>query len=104
MTVERVCLLRRRAARFCWGAGNSGRQSHRRWRRETMSMGGSDVVLVLAFGLVLLVSVSLSGVAARTVLSTALLFLVAGALIGPGGALASWRSAPMTRLSLCSPT
>lgn len=43
------------------------------------------MVLVLAFGLVLLVSVSLSGVAARTVLSTALLFLVAGALIGPGG-------------------
>jgi hypothetical protein len=43
------------------------------------------VALVLAFGVVLLVSVSLSGVAARTVLSTALLFLVAGALIGPGG-------------------
>ena len=34
---------------------------------------------------VLLVSVSLSGIAARTVLSTALLFLVAGALIGQGG-------------------
>ena len=33
----------------------------------------------------LLISVSLSGVAARTVLSTALLFLVAGALIVPGG-------------------
>jgi len=43
------------------------------------------VALVLAFGVVLLVSVSLSGVAARTVLSTALMFLVAGALIGPGG-------------------
>lgn len=43
------------------------------------------MVLVLAFGLVLLISVSLSGVAARTVLSTALLFLLAGALIGPGG-------------------
>jgi NhaP-type Na+/H+ or K+/H+ antiporter len=43
------------------------------------------VMLVLAFGVVLLISVSLSGVAARTVLSTALLFLVAGALIGPGG-------------------
>ncbi|GGS60263.1 cation:proton antiporter [Actinokineospora fastidiosa] len=43
------------------------------------------MALVLAFGVVLLVSVSLSGVAARTVLSTALLFLVAGALIGPGG-------------------
>lgn len=43
------------------------------------------MALVLAFGIVLLVSVSLSGVAARTVLSTALLFLVAGALIGQGG-------------------
>ena len=43
------------------------------------------MALVLAYGLVLLVSVSLSGVAARTVLSTALMFLVAGALIGPGG-------------------
>ena len=43
------------------------------------------MALVLAFGVVLLVSVSLSGVAARTVLSTALLFLLAGALIGPGG-------------------
>jgi NhaP-type Na+/H+ or K+/H+ antiporter len=43
------------------------------------------VALVLAFGVVLLLSVSLSGVAARTVLSTALMFLLAGALIGPGG-------------------
>ncbi|KOX19723.1 peptidase [Saccharothrix sp. NRRL B-16348] len=43
------------------------------------------MALVLAFGLVLLISVSLSGLAARTVLSTALLFLVAGALIGQGG-------------------
>jgi NhaP-type Na+/H+ or K+/H+ antiporter len=43
------------------------------------------MALVLAFGLVLLVSVSLSGVAARTVLSTALLFLLAGALLGQGG-------------------
>ncbi|WP_216213407.1 cation:proton antiporter [Amycolatopsis aidingensis] len=41
--------------------------------------------LVLAFGVVLLISVSLSGVAARTILSTALLFLLAGALIGGGG-------------------
>ncbi|CAM4421863.1 potassium/proton antiporter [Mycobacterium basiliense] len=40
--------------------------------------------LVLAFGVVLLISVSLSGVAARTVLSSALLFLVAGAVLGPG--------------------
>ncbi|MEV6715236.1 cation:proton antiporter [Lentzea sp. NPDC051208] len=43
------------------------------------------MALVLAFGLVLLVSVSLSGLAARTILSTALMFLVAGALIGQGG-------------------
>jgi len=43
------------------------------------------MALVLAFGVVLLVSVSLSGVAARTVLSTALMFLLAGALIGQGG-------------------
>lgn len=43
------------------------------------------MTLVLAYGIVLLISVSLSGVAARTVLSTALLFLLAGALIGPGG-------------------
>ncbi|MBX7450377.1 cation:proton antiporter [Mycolicibacterium sp. 3033] len=43
------------------------------------------MALVLAFGLVLLISVSLSGLAARTVLSTALLFLAAGALLGPGG-------------------
>ncbi|XVV01255.1 cation:proton antiporter [Actinosynnema sp. CA-248983] len=43
------------------------------------------MALVLAFGVVLLICVSLSGVAARTVLSTALLFLLAGALIGQGG-------------------
>ncbi|NUT48130.1 MAG: sodium:proton antiporter [Saccharothrix sp.] len=43
------------------------------------------MALVLAFGVVLLISVSLSGLAARTVLSTALLFLLAGALIGQGG-------------------
>jgi NhaP-type Na+/H+ or K+/H+ antiporter len=43
------------------------------------------VALVLAFGVMLLISVSLSGLAARTVLSTALLFLVGGALLGPGG-------------------
>lgn len=43
------------------------------------------MALVLAYGVVLLISVSLSGVAARTVLSTALLFLLAGALLGPGG-------------------
>ncbi|MCX2948829.1 cation:proton antiporter [Lentzea sp. NEAU-D7] len=43
------------------------------------------MALVLAFGVVLLISVSLSGLAARTILSTALMFLVAGALIGQGG-------------------
>ncbi|WHT22579.1 cation:proton antiporter [Crossiella sp. CA-258035] len=43
------------------------------------------MALVLAFGVVLLISVSLSGVAARTILSTALLFLLAGALLGQGG-------------------
>lgn len=43
------------------------------------------MALVLAFGVVLLISVSLSGVAARTILSTALLFLVAGAVLGQGG-------------------
>jgi sodium/hydrogen antiporter len=41
------------------------------------------MVLVLAFGVVLLVTVGLSGLAARSVLSTALVFLVAGALVGP---------------------
>jgi NhaP-type Na+/H+ or K+/H+ antiporter len=43
------------------------------------------VALVLAFGVVLLLSVSLSGIAARTILSTALLFLIAGAVLGQGG-------------------
>lgn len=43
------------------------------------------MALILVFGVVLLISVSLSGLAARTVLSTALLFLIAGALIGQGG-------------------
>ncbi|VAZ82030.1 cation:proton antiporter domain-containing protein [Mycobacterium persicum] len=42
------------------------------------------MTLILAFGVVLLISVSLSGVAARTVLSSALMFLVAGAVLGPG--------------------
>ena len=41
--------------------------------------------LVLAFGVVLLIAVSLSGLSARSVLSSALLFLLAGALIGQGG-------------------
>ncbi|MEZ4409325.1 MAG: cation:proton antiporter [Polyangiales bacterium] len=43
------------------------------------------MTIVLAYGLVLLLTVSLSAVAARTVLSTALPFLVAGAVIGRGG-------------------
>ncbi|MCP2244031.1 cation:proton antiporter [Lentzea aerocolonigenes] len=43
------------------------------------------MALVLAFGVVLLISVSLSGLAARTILSTALMFLAAGALIGHVG-------------------
>jgi sodium/hydrogen antiporter len=43
-----------------------------------------DVVLVLTFGVVLLVTVALSGPAAGSVLSTALVFLVAGVLVGPG--------------------
>ncbi|RYZ32755.1 MAG: sodium:proton antiporter, partial [Propionibacteriaceae bacterium] len=42
-------------------------------------------MLVLLFALCLLVSVLVSGVAARTVLSTSLVFLLAGALIGEGG-------------------
>ncbi len=43
------------------------------------------MVLVLVYGAALLVAVLVSGIAARTVLSTALLFLLAGALIGNGG-------------------
>jgi NhaP-type Na+/H+ or K+/H+ antiporter len=42
------------------------------------------MILVLAFGVVLLTTVALSGLAARSVLSTALVFLVAGMLVGPG--------------------
>lgn len=42
------------------------------------------MILVLAFGVVLMTTVALSGLAARSVLSTALVFLVAGALVGPG--------------------
>ncbi len=41
--------------------------------------------LILAFGVTLLVVVLISGFAARTVLSTALLFLVVGAVTGNGG-------------------
>ncbi|GLW55121.1 cation:proton antiporter [Kitasatospora phosalacinea] len=42
------------------------------------------MVLVVVFGAALLVAVLLSGLAARTVLSTSLLFLAAGALVGDG--------------------
>ena len=41
--------------------------------------------IILVFGVTLLVVVLISGFAARTVLSTALLFLLAGALTGNGG-------------------
>ncbi len=43
------------------------------------------MTLVLVFGICLLTAVLVSGIAARTVLSTSLLFLAAGALIGEGG-------------------
>ncbi|MEU9304349.1 sodium:proton antiporter [Streptomyces sp. NPDC048269] len=42
------------------------------------------MVLVFVFGIALLVAVLLSGLAARTVLSTSLLFLLGGALVGEG--------------------
>ncbi|MFJ7965938.1 hypothetical protein [Streptomyces sp. NPDC096324] len=42
------------------------------------------MALVVVFGVALLVSALLSGLAARTVLSTSLLFLVGGALVGNG--------------------
>lgn len=44
------------------------------------------MAIILVFGVTLLVVVLISGFAARTVLSTALLFLAAGALTGNGGA------------------
>ncbi|HET9649182.1 MAG TPA: cation:proton antiporter [Microlunatus sp.] len=43
------------------------------------------MVLVILFGACLLVAVLVSGIAARTVLSTSLIFLLAGALAGEGG-------------------
>ena len=52
--------------------------------RAGLAAEAGAVVLVLVFGLVLLVTVALSGLAARSVLSTALVFLVGGALVGPG--------------------
>ena len=44
------------------------------------------MALILVYGVTLLLVVLVSGFAARTVLSTALLFLVAGAITGTGGA------------------
>ena len=44
-----------------------------------------DVALVLIYGTALLIGVLVSGLAARTVLSTSLLFLATGALVGAGG-------------------
>lgn len=43
-------------------------------------IGGWAMVLVVVFGVALLIAVLLSGLAARTVLSTSFLFLVGGAL------------------------
>jgi len=43
------------------------------------------MILVIVFGVALLVAVLLSGLAARSVLSTSLLFLAGGALVGDGG-------------------
>jgi sodium/hydrogen antiporter len=43
------------------------------------------VVLVSVFGVALVLAVLVSGLAARTVLSTSLLVLVGGAVVGPGG-------------------
>lgn len=43
------------------------------------------VVLVLIYGVTLLVVVLVSGLAARSVLSTSLVFLLAGAVAGDGG-------------------
>ena len=42
------------------------------------------MVLVVVFGVALLIAVLLSGLAARTVLSTSFLFLLGGALVGDG--------------------
>jgi NhaP-type Na+/H+ or K+/H+ antiporter len=42
------------------------------------------MLLVLAFGLLLLVAVLLSDLAARSILSTSVLFLVAGFILGDG--------------------
>jgi sodium/hydrogen antiporter len=51
------------------------------------------MALVAVFGVALLVSVLLSGVAARTVLSTSLVFLLAGVVTGPG--LLGWIDVPV---------
>ncbi|MEO2120097.1 MAG: hypothetical protein ABGW73_10180 [Microbacterium sp.] len=40
--------------------------------------------MVIAFGVALLLAILISGIAHRTVLSTAVLFLIAGFLLGEG--------------------
>ncbi len=56
-----------------------------RWARPCPAgQAGPVLVLVAVFGAALLVSVLVSGLAARTVLSTSLVFLGAGVLVGPG--------------------
>ncbi|MGH3428535.1 MAG: cation:proton antiporter [Mycobacteriales bacterium] len=53
--------------------------------QSPLSIGGPFVVVLVAvFGVALLVAVLLSGLAARSVLSTSLLFLAGGALVGDG--------------------
>jgi sodium/hydrogen antiporter len=49
-----------------------------------LTLRGVRVVLVVVFGVALLVAVLLSGLAARSVLSTSLLFLVGGAIVSDG--------------------
>lgn len=50
----------------------------------SLPIGAFTMVLVAVFGVALLVAVLLSGLAARTVLSTSLLFLVGGAVVSDG--------------------
>lgn len=50
----------------------------------SLPIGAYGMVLVVVFGVALLVAVLLSGLAARTVLSTSFLFLVGGALVSDG--------------------
>jgi hypothetical protein len=50
----------------------------------SLPIGDSPMVLVAVFGVALLIAVLLSGLAARTILSTSFLFLVGGALVSDG--------------------